>query len=60
MKNTLKGKMVKTERPKYKSSEINCECISCGWEGDVEDCKVNELGTLLCPECVDQVIIYED
>lgn len=60
MKDRLKGKMVKTERPKFDTNEINCECLNCGWQGDVEGTKVNDYGDMLCPKCKDPVIIYED
>lgn len=61
MKSTLKGKMVKIERPKVNVKEhVNCECLECGWQGDVEETKFNDLGTMLCPKCKDEVILYED
>lgn len=60
MKSMIKGKMVKTDRPKVNVQEVNCECISCNWQGDVEDTKINELGTMLCPKCNDEVILYEN
>ena len=60
MKNKLKGKMVKTNRPKANVKEVNCECLQCGWLGDLEDTKLNEYGNMLCPKCKDKVLIYED
>jgi Zn finger protein HypA/HybF involved in hydrogenase expression len=61
MKNKLKGKMVKTSRPKVDVQElVNCECISCSWTGDLDETKVNDLGTMLCPNCKNEVMIYED
>lgn len=60
MKNTLKGKMVKTERPKVNVNEVNCECLNCLWEGVVKDTKTNNDGDHLCPDCLDKVIVYEN
>lgn len=60
MKNKIKGKMVKTDRPKVNVSDVNCECMSCGWQGDIEQTKSNAYGDVLCPKCRDVVVIYED
>ena len=60
MKNTLKGKMVKTDRPKVSVNEVNCECLNCLWEGNIKDTKTNNEGDYLCPDCLDKVIVYEN
>lgn len=60
MKNTLKGKMVKTERPKVNINEVGCECMNCLWEGSVKDTTTNDKGEYLCPDCFDVVIVYEN
>lgn len=60
MKNTLKGKMVKTERPRVDVNHVNCECLECTWQGDMTETKVNDYGSTVCPECLSQVVIYED
>ena len=59
MKNKLKGKMVKTDRPKVDMSEVVCECLSCKWTGNIEDTKTVNYKDLLCPVCSDRVVIYE-
>lgn len=60
MKDILKGKMIKTNRPKVDVSQVNCECLKCNWEGSIEDTKANDYGDILCPVCKDNVVIYED
>lgn len=60
MKNKLKGKMVKTERPKLSVENVNCECLSCNWQGLIESTKTNINGDLLCPKCKEKVIVFED
>lgn len=60
MKNTLKGKMVKTERPKVDVNNVNCECLECNWKGDIIDTRLNDYGSSCCPECLSQVVIFED
>jgi Zn finger protein HypA/HybF involved in hydrogenase expression len=60
MKDKLKGKMVKTDRPKYDTTEISCECLKCGWIGPIEDTKTDNYGTTHCPVCKDEIIVYED
>lgn len=60
MKSKIKGKMVKTDRPKVNVGGVNCECMKCSWEGDIEQTKSNDYGDVLCPKCKDIVIVYED
>jgi hypothetical protein len=61
MKDKIKGKIVKENRPKFNHiKKINCECISCDWSGDVIDTDVDVTGHNTCPICQDQVLIYED
>lgn len=61
MKNILKGKMVKTQRPKINVQEsIDCECMVCDWMGDVESTKVDNKGHMICPNCKKEVIVYEN
>lgn len=57
MKNKLKGKMVKAERPKIDTKQFDCECLQCGWLGSIEDTRVNDYGDMLCPKCKDLVLI---
>lgn len=59
MKNTLKGKMVKTNRPRVNVNEVNCECLYCNWAGNIKETKSSEEGYYLCPKCFDKVIVYE-
>lgn len=60
MKDTLKGKMIKTNRPKVDVNQVSCECLKCGWEGNIEDTKTNDYGDILCHVCKDNLVIYED
>jgi hypothetical protein len=61
MKNKLKGKMVKTQRPKVNVVEqVICECLSCDWEGSIDTTKTDKSGQMLCPLCKDKVIIFEN
>lgn len=57
MKHRLKGKMVKTIRPKVDTSQFDCECLKCKWAGYIEDTSKNEQGEMLCPNCKDKVLI---
>lgn len=60
MKSKIKGKMVKTNRPKADTKGVNCECLNCDWSGDLEETRVNYYSNMICPKCKDVVIIYED
>lgn len=61
MKNKLKGKMVKTQRPKVNVVEhVVCECMHCEWEGSIELTKTDVTGQMLCPQCKEKVIIFEN
>lgn len=61
MKDKIKGKMVKENRPKFNTTdEVNCECMSCDWKGNVIDTKLDNARNNVCPLCKDQVMIYED
>lgn len=60
MKDILKGKMIKPNRPKVDVNQVNCECLKCDWQGDIQDTKTNDYGDILCPKCKDNVVIYED
>ena len=59
MKDILKGKMVKEQRPKVNTDKLICECIICSWQGDIEEPTVDEYGSLRCPDCNQNVLIYE-
>ena len=60
MKDILKGKMIKTDRPKVLVNELKCECLNCLWEGIIKDTKISAGGEYLCPDCFDEVIVYEN
>ena len=60
MKHNIKGKMVKSKRPKVDTNEIKCECLTCNWQGEVESTKLNDYGSMLCPKCKDIIIMYEN
>lgn len=60
MKDITKGKMVKEQRPKLNTNTIICECIVCNWNGDIEETSINDYGDLLCPDCKQNILIYEN
>lgn len=60
MKDTIKRKMIKEQRPKFNTDILICECINCDWEGDIEKTKINDYGNLLCPDCNQNILIYQN
>lgn len=44
---------LKLLEPLPKIGDVKCKCLSCGWEGCVNDCEpdVDGDGSLECPKC---------
>lgn len=59
MKEIVKETIIKHERPKVDTDKLICECIICSWRGDLEQTNIDDYGSLRCPDCNQNTLIYE-